>query len=165
MVANQTLIAFEESANTGAGNNITVSHNGAAIFLYDLGVFYAANGNQLARNSAPAAAGGQYSVDANGKYTFGANEAANALLKISYAYAGNGGNYFVVQNQPLGISPFFKVALRGIYGGKQTIFTLYQCVGTKLTIATKLEDFVIPEFDFSAMADASGNVYDFHTAQ
>jgi len=166
MIANQTLIAYQEAANIGgANNNATVSHNGNAVFLYDLGVFYAANGNQLARNTAPGGTGGQYSVDANGKYTFSANEANNTAVQISYAYVGGSGNYFVVQNQPLGISPFFKVALRGIYGGKQTVFTLYQCVGTKLTIATKLEDFVIPEFDFSAMADASGNVYDFHTAQ
>jgi hypothetical protein len=32
------------------------------------------------------------------------------------------------------------------------------CISTKLTVATKLEDWTIPELDFSAFADASGTL-------
>jgi len=31
-------------------------------------------------------------------------------------------------------------------------------VAQKLSLATKLDDFTIPEFDFLAFADASGNI-------
>jgi hypothetical protein len=30
------------------------------------------------------------------------------------------------------------------------------CVGSKLAFATKLEDFVIPEYDFAVFANSSG---------
>jgi hypothetical protein len=33
---------------------------------------------------------------------------------------------------------------------------LNQCYSEKLTIATKIEDFLVPEFDFKAAADVSG---------
>lgn len=32
------------------------------------------------------------------------------------------------------------------------------CTSSKLGFGTKLEDFVMPEFDFSVFADAAGNV-------
>jgi len=133
--------------NTGQGAN----------FYLDLGIQYA-NGTPMARNSAAGAAG-QYVVAANGLYTFHAND-ANVAIIVSYAYnAANGpGNSWTINNQLLGLSPFFKLVLNQAFQGKQVSLIFNRCVSTKLSFATKLEDFHIPEFDFSMMADDNSTV-------
>jgi hypothetical protein len=41
----------------------------------------------------------------------------------------------------------------------QTLYIkLNRAISSKLTFATKLEDFTIPEFDFDAFADGSNNI-------
>jgi hypothetical protein len=157
MTANEMKVAFQESANVGA-NNFTVA--AAANFSLDLGVTYS-NGTPLARNSAAGAAG-QYVVDAaNGKYTFHAND-ANTTVLVSYAYTANNANatgrIFTINNQLLGLSCFFKLVLNQNRRAKHMTLILNRCISTKLSVATKLEDFTIPEMDFSAMADDSGVV-------
>ncbi len=109
--------------------------------------------------AANAANNGIYAVDANGVYTFGAGD-ANKSIKASYAYTGNAAtaNQFTIQNQLLGLSPFFKAVFSVTRSGKVFTAVFNKCVGTKLSFATKLEDFMIPEFDFSIMADDGGNV-------
>ncbi len=151
--ANEMKVAYQEAANVAAGN-FTVT--AAANFSLDLGVSYVSNGTPLARNSAAGAAG-QYVVDAaNGIYTFHAND-ANVAVLVSYAYTANNANatgkIFTINNQLLGLSPFFKLVLNQHRRAKHMTLILNRCISTKLTIATKLEDFSIPEFDFSAMAD------------
>jgi hypothetical protein len=39
---------------------------------------------------------------------------------------------------------------------------LYNCVAAKLSFGTKLEDFVVPEFDFQCFANAAGQVCQFN---
>lgn len=153
IAANQMKAAYQEVGNI-SGNNCTVS--AAANFAYDLGVVLASNGTPLTRVAANATAL-QYVVGANGLYTF--NQANNVQVKISYMYNTNTGNVFTVQNRLLGVQPFFKVALRGEYDGKQFILEYLKCMSTKLGFGTKLEDFMIPEFDFSAMDDGTGNLF------
>lgn len=63
-----------------------------------------------------------------------------------------------INSQDLGTTPFFSVVLTQSFRGKTMTLTLNQCTSNKLTLATKLEDFNIPEFDFEAMADDSGVV-------
>ena len=63
-----------------------------------------------------------------------------------------------ITNQALGTTPFFSVTLSQTFRGKTMTLTLNSCTSNKLTMATKLEDFNIPEFDFEAMSDASGVV-------
>ena len=42
-------------------------------------------------------------------------------------------------------------------GVKKTLYMrLNSCYSSKLTMATKIDDFMIPEFDFAAGADVSG---------
>jgi hypothetical protein len=38
---------------------------------------------------------------------------------------------------------------------------LFACTSTKLTFATKIDDYTIPELDFSAYANSAGQVYEF----
>jgi hypothetical protein len=151
--ANEYRAAFEEAGNIAA-NNYTA--NQAANFYLDLGVQYQANGTPLTR--AANAVLGSYVVGANGLYTFAANE--TAAIKVSYLYTANNstGNSFLMNNQLLGLSPFFQVVLNQVRRGKHMTLVLNRCVATKLSLGTKLEDFNIPEFDFSAMADDSGVV-------
>jgi len=63
-----------------------------------------------------------------------------------------------INNQVLGTTPFFSVTLTQTFRGKSMTLVLNMCTSNKLTLATKLEDFNIPEFDFEAMADDSGVV-------
>lgn len=63
-----------------------------------------------------------------------------------------------INNQDLGTTPFFQVVLTQTFGGKTLTITLNKCTSSKLGLATKLEDFNIPEFDFMAMADDNGVV-------
>jgi hypothetical protein len=153
--ANEIKVAYQEAGNTG--NNSTFTGNQTP-YLYDLGIIWANNSLPLTR-AANAANNGIYAVDANGVYTFGAGD-ANKSIKVSYAYTGNGANanQFTIQNQLLGLSPFFKAVFSTTRSGKVFTAVFNKCVSTKLSFATKLEDFVIPEFDFSMMADDAGNV-------
>jgi hypothetical protein len=152
LTANEYKASYQE-AGTVTANNITVT--AAANFYLDLGVSYNSNGTPLTRGANAAA--GVYVVGANGLYTFAANDANTAML-ISYLYTANNaaGNSFVLNNQLLGLSPFFQVVLNQNRRGKHFTTVLNRCIATKLSFATKLEDFNIPEFDFSAMADDSG---------
>ncbi len=155
LAANEIKVSYQEAGNTGNNNTFTGNQTP---FLYDLGVIWANNSLPLTR-AANAANNGIYSVDANGVYLFGVGD-ANKSIKTSYAYTGNAAtaNQFTIQNQLLGLSPFFKAVFSVTRSGKVFTAVFNKCVGTKLSFATKLEDFMIPEFDFSIMADDGGNV-------
>lgn len=43
-------------------------------------------------------------------------------------------------------------------GGKITTLKLLSCTSSKLSIATKLDDYAVPEFDFEALANAAGSI-------
>ena len=154
---------YQESL-TIANNSATVANN--STFTTDLGVIYGATGLPLTR--AAAAAPGSYAVSAGGVYTFDPTDVANnAVLKASYAFTNNASpnQIITLNNQLLGTQPQFKLILNQNFQGKQLTLTLNRCVGTKLTIATKLEDFTIPEFDFSAMVDDSDVLGTISTAE
>jgi hypothetical protein len=144
--------AVRNESATVTGNTVTVANN--ATFQTDLGVIYGANGVPLTRGAV--AANGIYAAPGNGVYNFGAGD-NNAAVKISYTYTKNAapGKVITLNNQLLGTSIFFKLVLQQSFQGKILCLTLNRCISTKLGIATKLEDFSIPEIDFSAMVDDS----------
>lgn len=162
-------LVFGETQNTGeikgvfgedatlAASPVAISVTNSATWVTDLGVSFAATGLPLTRvaTGSPAPATGQYSC-ASGIYTFAAADALKAV-KISYTYttALAPGVNFTINNQLIGLQPFFKIVLHQSFQGKVMNVTLNRCEAEKLTFATKLEDFVIPEIDFSAMADDS----------
>jgi len=152
----QLQTAFHEAGTVpGTPYQITVAN--AATFVTDYGVINSLTGIPLTKvASAPTT--GQYSVSNVGVYTFAAADTTLAML-ISYTYTTSAsGNKTIISNQLLGTAPTFKIALYETYNSKALTIELNQCIAAKLNFATKLEDFTIPGFDFSAFADASGNL-------
>ena len=120
------------------------------------GVLYATTGLPLTLvASAPVA--GQYSV-ASGVYTFNSADAGKAIL-ATYTYTVSGtGQKFTVANQLLGTTPTFQAVFYTTFQSQAISLKLNNCTSNKLSFQTKLEDFIMPEFDFSCFADAAGNV-------
>jgi hypothetical protein len=159
-VTGQIIGVFQEAATlTASPKTITVAH--AAQFSQDLGVTYAATGLPLTCvASSPAPTVGQYAVS-NGVYTFSSADAtalAGVLISYTYTTVASPGQNFIITNQLLGLAPYFAVVFNMTFQGQVFNLQLYQCVSTKLTLASKLEDFLIPEFDFSAMANSAGQI-------
>jgi hypothetical protein len=152
-VAGQVATAFAESATPGT--TITVS-NGAT-FVDDLGVVFSTTGLPLTKvTSGPTT--GQYSVAAGGIYTFAVADAGKVVL-ISYTYTiSSTGEKIVLTNPLMGTTPTFQAQLYTTFQGNQLSVKLPNCASSKLSFATKLDDFTIPEMDFSVYADAGGNI-------
>lgn len=133
---------------------ITPTVPGSGTWAADLGVINASGLVMTRVASGPTT--GQYSVAA-GVYTFAAADVGIRMF-ISYQYTATSttAKKMTVQNIPMGYAPTFRCDLTESYNGKIVTFTLNSCISTKLGIASKLDDFWIPEFDFSAFSD-SGN--------
>lgn len=167
----QLTVSENEAAAVPATTPFTVTVANAATYSDDLGVYYASGNNaggRLTRVTAPSAAG-QYSVNlATGIYTFAAAD-AGAAVSISYLYTANGGKKLVLTNQFMGYTPVFKATF---YTTKTTqnvpaglSLVLNACTATKLALPTKIDDYEIQEFDFSAFADATGAIGTLSTSE
>jgi hypothetical protein len=151
--AGQTSVADGE-AGTVATAAITVANS--ATFVENLGVRYSATGLPLVRVAATPAVG-QYSVSA-GVYAFNATENGVAM-KLDYTYSiASVGEKITISNQLLGQAPTFKAVFTQSYGNLRQTLTLNANVSNKLGFGSKLEDFVMPEMDFSSFADAGNNI-------
>lgn len=154
--AGQVMTAFGEAATVPAANPFTITVANAATVVSDQGVVNALTGLPLIK-VATAPATGQYSVAA-GIYTFAAADAGKLLL-VSYTYTlASGGQRFAVTNQLLGTTPTFSAQFYTTFQGQSLNVTYVNCTASKLGFGTKLEDFALPEFDFSIFADGAGNV-------
>jgi hypothetical protein len=120
-------------------------------FTQDLGVWYSATGLYLQR-VATVTAPGQYSVTAGGVYSFYQSDMGLGV-NISYSYTVSTGQQITITGALLGVAPTFMAFFKGLYQGKQATLKLNVCMSTKLTFATKLEDWTIPEFDFEFAMD------------
>ena len=139
----------------------TVTVSQSAQFREDLGVIYSATGVPLTRvASGPTT--GQYSVAA-GVYTFAAADQGQGVL-IDYSYNVAASGSVISLNQVLsGTTPTFGIVLAAKYQAPGDVvrplyLKLNACTSSKLSLATKMDDFNIPEFDFEAMADITGAV-------
>lgn len=160
----QLAVVENEAQIVSSASPFTLTCSNAADFNDDLGVYYAASGAPFSRVTTPSAAG-QYSVAATGVYTFDAADAGVAVL-ISYTYnATASGTKITITNQLMGTSPTFKATFYGNFQGQPLSLRLNQCIGAKLSLPTRVDDFTIHEFDFDAFADVSGTVGYFSTGQ
>jgi hypothetical protein len=139
--------------------SVTPTVPGGATWSRDLGV-RDANGSALIRvGSAPTT--GQYSVSA-GVYTFAAADVGKTVY-ISYQYIATSTTApkLDIMNVQMGYMPSFAVDFYLPYQGKQLIITAGNAASNKLSLATKQDDFTIPEFDFDLYADANNKVMTF----
>lgn len=129
----------------------------------DLGVRNA-SGNPMTRvASAPTT--GQYSVAA-GVYTFAAADTGlTVFISFAYTAASTVAKTSIVSNIAMGSAPSFRCDLSNGYLGGQLALSLYNCISTKLSFSTKLDDFEIPEMDFSAFANSAGQVLQWGTSE
>jgi hypothetical protein len=159
----QKLTALDEAQNVPASTPYTVTVTNAAQFSDDWGGRYSATGLPLTK-VASSPLQGQYSVNSSGVYTFAAADASVAVL-ITYRYSSTAGVQLNIRQQLMGFAPSFQMLLNEQYAGKQANLLLYSCVAEKLSWQTKNEDFLIPEFDFEAFANAGGQVMDLYLAE
>ncbi|HET6377943.1 MAG TPA: hypothetical protein VFG05_06500, partial [Methylocella sp.] len=152
----QLATSFAEPGSIPTASPFTFSAANAGTFADDQGVLFAATGLPLMKvSSSPGA--GQYSVAA-GVYTFNSADAGKAIL-VSYTYTlSSSGQKFTIANQLLGATPAFQAMFYTTFQGQAVSLKLNNCTSSKLSFHTKLEDFVLPEFEFSCFADAAGNV-------
>lgn len=160
-------VYYDTSAGTAIPTTpftITVTPPNSGTFTTDLGV-KDTNGNIMTRvASAPTA--GQYSVNAStGAYLFSSADqtafaTAGTKVLISYQYTATSttAQKQTLQNIPMGYAPTFRADFFNQYNGKLLTMSLLSCVSTKLQLATKLDDFLVPELDFKGFANASNQV-------
>lgn len=156
LASGQLNTALNETG-TIPGTPYQITAANTATFVTDLGVTNAATGLQFVKvASGPAT--GQYSVSAAGVYTFAAADTTVAV-KLNYTYTTAGSGQKITVSQALmGVAPNFAMTLNSVYNGQQFTVVLNACVANKLAIATKTEDFTVPDFEFQAFADASGTI-------
>jgi hypothetical protein len=141
---------------------ITVTNS--ATFDIDLGVTYLLTGIPLIKvASAPTT--GQYSVAA-GVYTFAAADTGLTVL-VTYTDTDSGSGVakqsLTVANKPIGTTPTFQLDYYTNLNqptAEPFALRVYACVAGKLTMNFKLEDYMMPEFDFGFFANAAGNVFE-----
>ena len=134
----------------------------ASTFIVDLGVRYAATGASLTRVTTTPTQG-QYSVSA-GVYTFASADSGAAILVSYVATATAVGKTVQINNQLMGYGPVFELWLTEPYqtlSGAASGIHLYACRLSKLAQGLKNTDYLKPEMDFSAFANAAGQVGEF----
>lgn len=136
---------------------VTVTPPSSGTFVADLGVRRASTGLPMTRvASAPAA--GQYS-QAGAVYTFAAADTLLGML-ISYEYSAvsTTARVSAITNQLMGYAPEFEVVLSQPYAGKEQTVKFTRCIASKLSMPLKSDDFTMLDFEFTAIADAAGNI-------
>jgi hypothetical protein len=159
----QTMVAYNEAGSIPA-TPFTVTVSNSATWDSDLGVTVVSTGAAMTRvASAPTT--GQYSVAA-GAYLFAAADTSKAVL-ISYRYTSTtSGSKATIGNNLMGVSTTFQIDFmqnNPTVSGDQVSLRLFSCLSSKLTWASKLEDFTVPEFDFEAFSNSSNQIGEFNT--
>lgn len=145
--------------NTGVtvATTVTITPPNSGTFVADLGVTDGFGVPYTRVASAPAA--GQYAVNiGTGVYTFAAGDVGKtAFVSYTYSASVSGAKKIAVQNLTMGAAPSFKAFMRTTFNGKKSLVIVYGCVAQKLgLLGTKLDDFNIPEYDFTGQQDPLG---------
>jgi hypothetical protein len=151
-------MSIDEAGTIPSNTPYTVTVSNSATFTQDLGVTYALTGLALVKVAPGIPTAGQYCVTA-GVYTFAAADEGLGV-KISYVYTTSvaGPKQFTLSSQLIGTTPLFQANFQSTFMGKVATWQFNNCTSAKLNLAGKLDDYTIPEFDFSCFADAAGNI-------
>lgn len=108
---------------------------------------------------------GQYSVAA-GVYTFAtADTGQQVFMNYQYTATSTVAKTSIVSNVPMGYAPTFRCDFFNSFNGNGTTLSLFSCIASKLSIASKNDDFMIPGFDFEAFSDSTGRVLQWGTSE
>ena len=153
---------FDTTGSTVAVS-VTPTVPNSGTWAYDLGV-RDIFGNVITRvASAPAT--GQYSVAA-GVYTFATADVGKTyFISFQYTATSTTSKTATIVNVPMGTKPVFRLDLFQGFQANALSMTLYQCVATKFSLSTKIDDFLSQELDFSAFANGAGQVLSIGTSQ
>ncbi len=136
---------------------ITPTVPGSGTWATNLGVRDATGVEMTCVASGPTT--GQYSV-ASGVYTFATADAGKTVF-IDYEYTAatpTTAKKMIINNIVMGNAPTFRIDFANNYQGKFTSVSLFSCISSKLSLSTKNDDFLIPEFDFDAFANPAGQI-------
>ncbi|MCL2658773.1 MAG: hypothetical protein FWD62_15460 [Betaproteobacteria bacterium] len=153
------------AAIPAAPSTITIAPPGTGTFIEDLGVIDSNGLPMTCVASAPTA--GQYSVSATGVYTFvTADSGKTVFISYRYSAAAAGAKLISVTNQPMGAAPLIKAQMQVSYRGKRALVVLHNAIFTKLGLfGTKLDDYSVPELDFSGFANGAQQVADIYVSE
>ena len=94
-----------------------------------------------------------------GTYLFAAADVGKTMyIAFQYSAVSTTAKKGTIQSLVMGPAPKCRIDLSMPYGAKMMTLALTTCVSSKLTLATKQDDFIIPEMDFDALGDPFGNV-------
>lgn len=154
-VAGSTRVEVEEAATITA-NAVTVAF--AAGFDSDLGVVSSLPALTAYRRVAAAPGALQYTCnESTGVYGFGGSNGLPVLISYMHDDAANG-RRIDIGNRSIGHTPRFSAVLSETFNGKKMTLTLASCTSSRLSMSSKMEDFMVPAFSFSAAADDAGLV-------
>lgn len=129
----------------------------SANFYGDMGVFYSTTGIPLLY-VVGAPAQGQY-TEVNGVYTFNAADAGAAVL-LNYVWNSTMTGTTINYGNPfMGTTPKFQANFAQYIDTYTLFLTLYSCISNKLSLPTKIDDYVMQEFDFSAFTNKAGQTF------
>lgn len=145
-----------------AVSSYIVTVGSSLTFEADLGVRYSTSGLPFQRVSTGAEAAGKYSIVNTNTYTFAA---ADLSAKISVTYTNNSGTgqSLIVTNKMIGTTPTFQLDYYTNFnqpGSKPFVVRVFECVASKHGMGFKLEDFMIPEFEFDLFANPADQIYE-----
>ena len=161
-----TISQFAEVHSVPAAGPYTVTVTNSTHFVADQGVIYAASGLPLL-NVATLTAAGQYTFNAStGVYTFYLGDAGAGVL-ISYTYTQTSRRRLRTWRSETRWSDRRRPSRRMLFATDPTTnaqfsVTLNQCVASKFSFDTSIEDFAKPDFEFQAFANAAGQVMTFN---
>jgi hypothetical protein len=153
----QVLSSYQEAGMIPAVTTFTITVSHAAGFVADLGVHHLSDGSPLTFvTTGPAT--GQYSVNVTtGVYTFAAADAGINVL-IDYTYSATTGYTMASGNPLMGNTPKFAATFTQQYNGNVMTITMPQCVSSKYTLPTKIDDYVMEELDFQAFSGSGSPI-------
>ncbi len=149
------------AAIPGTPYSITPTMPGSGTWAADLGVTDAFGIPYVRVASSPST--GQYSVSA-GVYTFAAADTTKVVY-ISCRYTVTTGSRLIINNLEMGDVALVLGEMFLTRRGKSFYVQIPQMICPKLAFAAKADDFMVPNFDFSAFADASGKVLEISTTE
>lgn len=156
-----------DSTFTVSTSAVTQQAGSSLSFDTDLGVWYSTQGLPFQRVAAGSEAAGKYSVSSTGAaglYTFAAADQGKGI-KITYTSSSTDAQTLAVTNQNIGSTPTFQIDYWTSLNqptAKAFACRVYQCVASKEVIAFKLEDFMLPDFEFDIFANQNDQVMNFY---